>query len=71
MHINDTKKPFASRVDRHEHIGKGEIGPAAFRLLMNDQRLAAIPKVLETPKGKELDEDRENMALLLDMIKSW
>ena len=67
MHINDTKKPFASRVDRHEHIGKGEIGPEAFRLLMHDQRLAAIPKVLETPKGKELNEDRENIALLLNM----
>ena len=65
IHLNDSKKLFASKVDRHEHIGKGEIGLEAFRLLMNDRRFAAIPKTLETPKGKKLQEDRENMALLL------
>jgi deoxyribonuclease IV len=70
MHINDSKKPFGSQVDRHEHIGKGEIGQNAFRLLMNDNRLTDIPKTLETPKGIELKEDIENLALLMGLKSS-
>ena len=52
IHLNDSKKPFGSFVDRHEHIGKGTIGIKAFKLIMNDPRLMAIPKIIETPKGK-------------------
>lgn len=64
IHVNDSKKPLASRVDRHEHIGQGQIGLEGFRLLMTDKRLALIPKTLETPKGKDLAEDRENLRIL-------
>jgi deoxyribonuclease-4 len=50
FHLNDSKKPCASRVDRHEHIGKGCIGLAPFRRLLNDPRFAKLPMMLETPK---------------------
>ena len=63
-HVNDSKKPRGSRVDRHEHIGKGAIGRRGFRNLMTDRRLAAIPKFLETPKDETLDADRRNLATL-------
>lgn len=69
LHLNDSKAPFASRVDRHEHIGKGQIGLVPFRYLMTSPRFANIPKVLETPKGKEMLEDVENMAALLALIR--
>lgn len=49
MHLNDAKKPFGSRVDRHESLGKGHIGLDAFRLIMSDKRLNGIPLILETP----------------------
>jgi deoxyribonuclease IV len=69
FHLNDSKKPLGSRVDRHEHIGKGEIGAAAFRCLLNDPRFIHVPKVLETPKGKDLAEDVVNLKRLRRMIK--
>jgi deoxyribonuclease IV len=50
FHLNDSKKPCGSRVDRHEHIGKGCLGLEPFRLLLNDARFAALPMLLETPK---------------------
>lgn len=53
MHLNDSKTPFASRRDRHELIGEGSLGEVAFRHIMNDERLARIPKVIETPKGTD------------------
>jgi deoxyribonuclease-4 len=68
FHINDSKRPLGSRVDRHEHIGKGEIGLAGFRLLLNDPRFRQHPMVLETPKGKELKEDKENLRVLRSLI---
>ncbi|MDB5035238.1 MAG: putative endonuclease 4 [Chlorobi bacterium] len=68
MHLNDSKAEFGSRVDRHEHIGRGRIGETAFRMVMSDGRLAMIPKVIETPKGKDLREDVENIALLRSFI---
>ena len=49
MHLNDAKSSFGSRVDRHQSIGKGNIGLEAFRLIMNDERLDDIPLILETP----------------------
>src|SRR5881275_384676 len=64
IHVNDSKTARDSRVDRHEHIGKGKIGLDAFRFIMREQRLNKIPKVLETPKGKELREDVENLNTL-------
>jgi deoxyribonuclease IV len=50
FHLNDSKKPCGSRVDRHEHIGKGCLGLAPFRRILNDPRFADHPMVLETPK---------------------
>src|SRR6202008_428356 len=63
FHLNDSKKPLASRVDRHQHIGEGEIGLDAFGFLLNDARFARIPKVLETPKTIETESDRPKLAL--------
>ena len=68
FHLNDSKREFNSRVDRHEHIGKGHIGLDAFRLLMNDERFWGVPMCLETPKGLDLAEDRENLALLRSLF---
>ncbi|MDT8316760.1 MAG: deoxyribonuclease IV [bacterium] len=68
FHINDSKKGLGSRVDRHEHLGQGEIGEVAFRMVMNDDRFKSIPKILETPKGKEMDEDRQNLAFLKKLL---
>jgi deoxyribonuclease-4 len=68
FHLNDSKKEFNSRVDRHEHIGKGHIGVEAFRLLMNDERFWGVPMCLETPKGLDLAEDRENLSLLRSLF---
>ena len=68
IHLNDSKTPRGSRVDRHEHIGKGKVGLDAFRFVMCDRRFAKIPKVLETPKGKDLKEDVENMRTLRSLI---
>ena len=68
FHLNDSKKEFNSRVDRHEHIGKGFIGLEAFRFLMNDKRFWGLPMCLETPKGPDLKEDRENLGLLRSLI---
>jgi deoxyribonuclease-4 len=50
FHLNDSKKPCGSRVDRHEHIGKGCLGLTTFRRLVNDPRFAKLPMLLETPK---------------------
>src|SRR5213596_4224110 len=64
IHLNDSKTACGSRVDRHEHIGKGRIGLDAFRFIMRDRRLSKIPKVLETPKGNDLAEDMMNLKML-------
>jgi deoxyribonuclease-4 len=69
FHMNDSKKELGSRVDRHEHIGKGFIGKEGFANIMNDERLTHIPKILETPKGKEQLEDLENLKVLKGLIK--
>jgi deoxyribonuclease-4 len=69
FHMNDSKKELGSRVDRHEHIGKGFIGLDGFSNIMNDRRLKKIPKILETPKGKEQLEDLENIATLKKLIR--
>lgn len=68
LHFNDSKTELGSHVDRHEHIGEGKIGIEPFRFLMRDSRFADIPKVLETPKGKEMTEDAEAMKLLRSLM---
>jgi deoxyribonuclease-4 len=64
IHLNDSKAGLGSRIDRHEHIGKGRIGLDAFRFIMRNPRFSKIPKVLETPKGKDLREDVMNLKTL-------
>jgi deoxyribonuclease-4 len=68
IHMNDSKAAPGSRVDRHEHIGKGQIGLAAFQFVMNEPRFQNVPKVLETPKGRELREDVANMRVLRRLV---
>jgi deoxyribonuclease IV len=68
VHVNDSKKELGSRVDRHDHIGKGKIGKDGFRRLMNDSRFAAIPKILETEKSDDMHEDVENMNTLRSLV---
>jgi deoxyribonuclease-4 len=70
VHLNDSKRELGSRVDRHTHIGKGEIGLKGFRNLMADGRFRGVPMVLETPKGKGsgAEEDRKNLQTLRKMI---
>ncbi len=65
FHVNDSKHPLGSRVDRHEHLGQGTLGVEPFRRLMNDERFARVPKLLETPKeGDSLNYDVMNLDFL-------
>lgn len=66
FHVNDSKKGCGSKVDRHEHIGLGEIGPEAFRLLFNDKRFMAIDKILETPVDETRD-DPDNLKAVEEL----
>lgn len=70
IHVNDSKKALGSRVDRHGHIGQGLLGLEAFRLLVNDSRLTGIPMTLETPKGADHTEDKENLAILRSLVEA-
>lgn len=70
LHMNDSKKDLGSRVDRHDHIGKGFIGLEGFTNIMNDKKLEKVPKILETPKGKDQKEDLENIAVLQSLIRN-
>ena len=71
FHLNDSKAPFESRVDRHEHIGRGHLGLEPFRLLLNDRRFKKLPMILETPKGEEKGEsfDASNLRTLRSLIE--
>ena len=69
VHLNDSKRGLGSRVDRHAHIGEGEIGLAGFRNLVNDDRLRDLPGLLETPKSDDLHEDIENLARLRRLVE--
>jgi deoxyribonuclease IV len=64
FHLNDARTPLGSGLDRHENIGRGELGLGPFRLLLGDSRFARVPKVLETPKAPEPIADRRNLAVL-------
>ncbi len=66
FHLNDSKTEIGSRVDRHEHIGKGEIGLDFFKKFLNDKRFKDIPKILETPKMEKKSE--ENLKVLRSLI---
>lgn len=68
IHVNDSQKDLGSRVDRHEHIGRGRIGVLGFQLLMRDPRLSQVPKILETKKSEDLHEDIENIRLLRSLM---
>ena len=69
LHMNDSKRELGSRVDRHEHIGKGFIGKAGFKNFMRDRKMANVPKILETPKGKRQLEDLKNVKILLSLSR--
>jgi deoxyribonuclease-4 len=78
FHFNDSKKPCGSRVDRHEHIGKGCLGLAPFRRILNDPRFAKLPMLLETPKAdtpqtrkaSDIDPlDRMNLDVLRSLVQ--
>lgn len=70
IHVNDSKKGLNSRIDRHEHIGQGQLGLAPFELLFNDDRFFDIPKILETPKDTQepLDQDTMNMETIKSLL---
>ena len=68
MHLNDSKAPLGSRKDRHELIGEGAIGEEPFRRIMNDERLASIGKVIETPK---LDDAETTDRRMLDRLRGY
>lgn len=69
MHLNDSKRELGSRVDRHEHIGRGKIGSEAFKHILHDKRFRNLPMYLETPKGEHEDEpwDAINLRLLREL----
>lgn len=68
MHLNDSKTPFASRRDRHALIGFGSLGEEPFRRIMTDHRLAAVAKVIETPK---LDNDMITDSCMLRLLRGF
>jgi len=70
MHVNDSKKPLGSRVDRHENIGEGEIGLPGFRNLVNDPRFENIPLILETPKGIRDSDGRDLDEVNAEILES-
>jgi len=69
FHLNDSKKSLGSRVDRHQHIGEGELGLEPFRFLLNDPRFKRIPKLIETPKTIHIESDVKNMRTLRSLLK--
>lgn len=68
LHLNDSKGDLGSRVDRHEHIGRGCLGLEPFRILVNDQRFCDLPMILETPKEQGMD--ARNLAVLRSLIQA-
>ncbi len=69
LHLNDSKVPLGKRVDRHEHLGTGEIGLDCFKWIVQDSRWASTPKVLETPKSEDMHEDVENLNKLASYLR--
>lgn len=69
LHLNDSKKPLGSRVDRHEHIGRGEIGLAGFRTFLSHSMFQEIPGYLETEKGVDEQTGEEWDRINLDVLR--
>ena len=69
FHLNDSQREQGSRVDRHAHIGRGKMGLAPFRHILNDTRFKHVPMILETPKGVGEDLDRANLQTLRSLIE--
>jgi deoxyribonuclease-4 len=69
FHLNDSKYDLSEGRDRHEQIGEGFVGLDAFRFLLNDPRFADHPMLLETPKGPDMKEDVENLAILRGLME--
>jgi len=69
LHLNDSKVPLGKRVDRHEHLGLGEIGLDCFKWIVQDPRWVKTPKVLETPKSEDMHEDVENITKLASYMQ--
>jgi deoxyribonuclease IV len=70
IHLNDSKSPLHSHVDRHTNIGDGKIGPTAFKLLMNDPQFFSTPKILETPHDETLKACIKDLNTLRGFISS-
>jgi len=70
LHLNDSKVPLGARVDRHEHLGEGEIGLDCFKWIVKDPRWASTPKVLETPKSEDMHEDVANLMKLASDLQT-
>jgi deoxyribonuclease-4 len=68
FHLNDARGTVGSHLDRHAHIGKGGLGYAPFAMLLNDERFASVPMVLETPKGTGTRLDKRNLRILKDLM---
>ncbi|HIE30541.1 TPA: deoxyribonuclease IV [Candidatus Poribacteria bacterium] len=66
FHLNDSKSGFNSRVDRHEHIGSGEIGLEGFKFLISDERFKRVPMIIETPQSGEMHQI--NLEILKRLI---
>jgi deoxyribonuclease-4 len=69
FHLNDSKKVLGSRVDRHDHIGRGKIGLDGFRPIVRDEAWEKVPKILETPKDKD-EKGRDWDAVNLETLRS-
>ena len=67
-HFNDSKGALGSNLDRHTHIGDGQIGVEAFRYILNDPRWQGVAMLLETPKEETLEEDAMNLARLVALV---
>jgi deoxyribonuclease IV len=70
IHVNDSKKGLGSRVDRHDHIGRGEIGLDGFRPFVRDKTFKNVPKIIETPKEGTSEDGREWDAVNLETLRS-
>ena len=69
LHLNDSKKPLGSRVDRHDHIGRGLIGIEGFKPIVRDRAFKKVPKILETPKDGKCEDGREWDAVNIEVLK--
>ena len=69
IHVNDSKREYGSKVDRHEHIGKGYIGTRGLACILNDPKLKAIPMILETPKFNDDEADKMNLKKVRSLLR--